>query len=221
MCSKKIIITGDRSHSIFNKELNEHYHSDKGALSESKHVYIENGLAQIKKTSINILEIGFGTGLNALLSYYFAKSNRLVINYLTIEKFPLSIQLIRQLNYTDLLSLDNNTFSKMHECLWNKEVKIDENFYLHKIKTDLVNFDFTILPEIDLVYYDAFSPSKQPELWTADLFIKIYQKMAPNSLLTTYSSAGIVKRALRAAGFSVRRKPGAGGKFHMLNAFKS
>jgi len=221
MCSPRIITTGDCSHSIYNSKLKEHYHSDKGAISESKHVYIENGLSQIKKNSINILEIGFGTGLNALLSYQYAKNTELNVNYITIEKYPLPAELIQQLNYADLLSLDNNIFSKMHESTWNKEVKLDKSFYLHKIKTDLVNFDFAILPKIDLVYYDAFSPSKQPELWTRDLFEKIYQKMAANSLLTTYSSAGIVKRGLRAAGFHVQRKPGADGKFHMLNAFKN
>ena len=221
MCSKKIIITGDRSHSVLNQELNEYYHSDKGAISESKHVYIENGLSQIKKNLINILEIGFGTGLNALLSYQYAKNNELNVNYITIEKYPLPAELIQQLNYADLLSLDNNLLNKMHECIWNQKVKIAKRFQLFKLQMDVLEFDFSMLPEIDLVYYDAFSPSKQPEIWDKDIFVKIYQKMAANSLLTSYSSAGIVKRGLRAAGFNVRRKPGADGKFHMLNAFKN
>jgi tRNA U34 5-methylaminomethyl-2-thiouridine-forming methyltransferase MnmC len=220
MKTQNLIITDDGSHSILNTELHEHYHSNKGAISESKHVYIENGIACIKKTSINILEIGFGTGLNALLTHQYADDNHLKINYISIEKNPVQPELIRQLNYANLLSLDNNIFKKMHNCLWNQPVKISDNFYLHKIKKDIVNFDFEILPEIDLVYYDAFSPSKQAELWTEEIFSKIYQKMSLNALLTTYSSAGLVKRALRAAGFKVYRKKGAHGKFHMLNAFK-
>ena len=220
MKTQNLIITDDGSHSIFNTKLNEHYHSNKGAISESKHVYIENGIACIKKTSINILEIGFGTGLNVLLTLQYASDNNLKINYISIEKNPIKPELIRQLNYTNLLSMDNNILKKMHECFWNQPVKISENFYLHKIKEDVVNFDLGILPEIDLVYYDAFSPSKQAELWTEEIFSKIYQKMGLNGLLTTYSSAGIVKRALRAAGFKVYRKQGAHGKFHMLNALK-
>lgn len=220
MYSPKIIITGDCSHSIFNDELNEHYHSDKGAISESKHVFIENGLAQINKASLNIFEIGFGTGLNALLSYQYAKGNELKINYISIEKYPLPLELIQQLNYTDLLSLDENIFNKMHESAWNQSIEISKNFHLLKLNSDLLEFDFSTLPKIDLVYYDAFSPSKQPSLWTEELFYKIFLKMSAHSVLTTYSSAGVVKRALREVGFNVKRKPGAHGKFHMLNAFK-
>ncbi|MCF6242987.1 MAG: tRNA (5-methylaminomethyl-2-thiouridine)(34)-methyltransferase MnmD [Bacteroidales bacterium] len=216
-----IIITDDGSHSIFNEVLNEHYHSKAGAISESKHVYIENGLLLLNKSSVNIFEFGFGSGLNALLTYQYANYNNLIINYITIEKYPVSSELIHKLNYPALLSLDNKIFEKMHESAWNQAVKISENFYLHKFKDDLVNFDFNNLPLIDIVYYDAFSPSKQAELWTEELFRKIYRKMNLNGLLTTYSSAGIVKRALRAAGFKVIRKPGAHGKFHMLNAFKN
>jgi len=220
MDNPKLIITGDGSHSIFNEKLNEHYHSDKGAIAESIHVFIENGLMQISKTDINIFEIGFGTGLNTLLTYKYAIENNLNINYFSIEKFPVSIALAKQLNYPVLLQTEKELFVRLHESDWNTTVKISGNFYLTKFQADLSTFDFNLFSEIDLVYFDAFSPSKQPEMWTTDIFKKIYSKMQENGLLTTYSSAGLVKNALREAGFTVKRKPGAHGKFHMLNAFK-
>ena len=215
----QIKTTGDGSHSIYNQTLDEHYHSTQGAVAESMHVFIENGLKLISKKKINILEVGFGTGLNALLTYQYSARNSLDINYIGIEKYLLSETFVSKLNYSSLLPVDNNVFLQLHKNQISKP-DISPFFHLKKINTDINNVDFRTLPYIDLVYYDAFSPSKQPELWTENIFKKIYDKMNTGGLLTTYSSAGIVKKSLRNVGFTVKRKPGAHGKFHMINALK-
>lgn len=216
----KLIATADGSHTVLSAETNETYHSENGAINESVHVYIQNGLSQITKNEMNILEIGFGTGLNALLTYQYALEHTKQINYFSIEKFPLGEELIGQLNYPEQLKIEKESFLRLHNCKWDNWEQINNNFKLFKQQADLTAFDFTKLKNIDLVYFDAFSSSKQPELWTEKIFKQLYQIMLPDGLLTTYSSAGIVKRALRAAGFKVKRKPGPKGKFHMLNAFR-
>jgi len=216
----KLIATTDGSHTVLSTETNETYHSENGAINESVHVYIQNGLSQITKNEINILEIGFGTGLNALLTYQYALEHTKQINYFSIEKFPLEQEVIGQLNYPEQLNIEKESFLKLHQCKWDNWEQINNNFKLFKRQADLTKFDFSKLNNIDLVYYDAFSPSKQPELWTEEIFRQLYQIMSTDGFLTTYSSAGIVKRALRAAGFKVKRKPGPKGKFHILNAFR-
>ena len=217
---KKLIKTTDGSHTVVDTKTNETYHSENGAINESIHVYIQNGLSRTTKDEINILEIGFGTGLNALLTYQYALGHAKQINYFSIEKFPLGQEIIEQLNYPGQLKIEKEIFLKLHSCKWANWEQINNNFKLFKQQTDLTEFDFSKLKNIDLVYFDAFSPSKQPELWTVKIFEQLYQIMCPNALLATYSSAGTVKRALRATGFTVKRKPGPKGKFHILNAFK-
>lgn len=216
----KLIITEDGSHTVFNSRTDETYHSENGAISESQHVFIQNGLSLIKKDEINILEIGFGTGLNALLTYQFAIEHKKKVNYFAIEKFPLKQEIVQQLNYSEKLNIDKKVFLNLHSSEWNKLQNLYPNFGLNKQHADLRDYDFTEQKNIDLVYFDAFSPIKQPELWTEDIFEQIYQIMSIGGLLTTYSSAGIVKRALRGVGFNVKRKPGPKGKFHMLNALR-
>ncbi|OQY02524.1 MAG: hypothetical protein B6I20_06840 [Bacteroidetes bacterium 4572_117] len=220
LSENKLILTTDGSHTVLNSGIGETYHSENGAINESLHVFIQNGLSLINKTEINILEIGFGTGLNALLTYQFAAANNKNINYFTLEKFPLKKGLVKQLNYTEKLSVDNEFFLKLHDLGWDNESNISPNFRLIKRKSDLLDYNFNELKNIDLVFFDAFSPSKQPELWTKNIFDKIYNAMSVSGLLSTYSSAGVVKRALREVGFKVKRKPGPKGKFHMLNATK-
>ncbi len=216
----KLIITEDGSHTVVHSGLSETYHSEKGAINESQHVFIQNGLSLIEKEVINILEIGFGTGLNALLTYQFAIEHKKKINYLALEKYPLKEEIVRQLNYSEKLNLDKDIFLNLHSSEWNKWQNLNPNFELNKQHIDLLEYDFTKQKNIDLVYFDAFSPSKQPELWTEAIFERIYHIMSTGGILTTYSSAGIVKRALRGVGFNVNRKPGPKGKFHMLNASK-
>jgi len=216
----KLIATADGSHTVLSTETNETYHSENGAINESVHVYIQHGLSQIKKNEINILEIGFGTGLNALLTKQYALEHAKQIIYFSIEKFPLGEETIGQLNYPEQLKIEKESFLKLHHCKWDNWEQVYSNFKLFKQQVDLTEFDFTKLKNIDLVYFDAFSPSKQPELWTEEIFRQLYQIMSPDGFLTTYSSAGIVKRALRTVGFKVKRKPGPKGKFHILNAFR-
>ena len=212
----KKIITADNSPTLYVPELNEHYHSVNGALQESIHIFINAGLKHIQKENINILEIGFGTGLNTVLTFSENKKLKKNIYYETIEKYPLSKDIIE-----DLI---NNNFTEpeiteqIHQIPWEKEIMISDNFYLKKIKTDLK----TYFPEhtFDLVYFDAFAPEKQPELWTEEIFKKIYDATKQNGILVTYSAKGIVKQALRAAGFIVKRLPGPIGKRHMIQAIK-
>ncbi|MEN8120766.1 MAG: tRNA (5-methylaminomethyl-2-thiouridine)(34)-methyltransferase MnmD [Bacteroidota bacterium] len=220
MVKEELIVTEDGSHTVMSSGLAETYHSEKGAINESQHVFIQNGLSLIEKNEINILEIGFGTGLNALLTYRFAIENKKKINYFTLEKYPLKTELIKQLNYPEKLNIDEEVFFNLHSSEWNKLQNLNPYFGLKKQHADLLEYDFTKQKNIDLVYFDAFSPSKQPELWTELIFKRIFWIMATYGLLTTYSSAGIVKRGLRSAGFTVKRKPGPKGKFHMLNAIK-
>jgi len=215
-----LIVTGDGSHTILNAKINESYHSENGAINESQHVFIQNGLSAIDKKEINILEIGFGTGLNALLTYQYAIEHNKVINYFTIEKYPISHELVKQLNYPEQLKIDPQVFFNLHNYEWNKSHQLNSNFSFKKYHVNLIDFSFSKLKNIDLVYFDAFSPTKQPELWTESIFKQIYELLLTGGLLTTYSSAGIVKRALRSVGFKVKRKPGPKGKFHMLNATK-
>jgi len=218
---KKIIKTDDGSHTIYLKDIDETYHSNNGAINESLYVFIKNGLSQIKKTNINILEIGFGTGLNAFLSILYAINNNLTITYTTIEKYPIDISIIEKLNYPKLLNSDKNLFFNLHNSIWNKTVVINKNFKLLKIFNDLENYVYNPDFKIDIVYFDAFSPKTQEKLWTIDIFEKIYKIMDKNAVFCTYSSAGIVKRNLRSVGFKVKRLQGPKGKFHILNAFKN
>ena len=215
-----VIFTDDDSMSLQNCTLNESYHSGFGALQESKHVFIKNGLNNfIDKKEINILEFGFGTGLNTLLALEFAKTNKIKISYISIEKYPVELKYIQRLNYDELVPKVGNKFIDLHKSEWEKEVKISEYFTLIKIENDFLE---TELPQnIDVVFYDAFSPDTQPELWTKELFSNIFNHMNSNSILTTYSSKGIVKQALRNSGFKVKRLEGPIGKHHILNAIKT
>jgi len=212
----KKIITADQSPTLYLSELDEHFHSINGALQESLHIFINAGLKQIKKNNINILEIGFGTGLNAVLTYDEATLSKQKILYETIEKYPLPINIIE-----DLLA-DNfpekNIAIQIHKAKWGKKVKISDNFHLKKVKTDLKNF----IPNnyYNLIYFDAFAPDKQPDLWTEDIFVKLYNATKKNGILVTYSVKGTVKQALRNAGYFVKRLPGPAGKRHMLQAIK-
>lgn len=218
----KIIITGDGSHSLFVPEINEHYHSSFGALSESRHVFIETGLRfRFSKLSIiNILEVGFGTGLNALLTCLEAKNQR--IGYTAIEAFPLTIDMIQQLNYPKLLEdrRAGEIFSKLHQAKWEQPSSITEQMILTKKKVLLEAAHFAPR-SFDLVYFDAFAPEVQPELWTAGIFERLFGWLTTGGILVTYSSKGTVKQNLRTAGFAVERLAGPPGKRHILRATKA
>lgn len=217
----QIIITDDGSNSIYLPVLDETYHSKYGAINESRHVFITNGLANCKKKSVNIFEVGFGTGLNALLTAIYAEENMQVVYYTSVEKFPLEMEITSTLNFGSLISNSENIFQKIHKAEWGVWNQMSDYFKLQKNKQDLISGECTIPEDVDLIYFDAFAPSKQPELWNESLFKKLFAKLVPGGFLVTYSSAGVVKRALRSAGFIVKRLPGPAGKHHMLVATKS
>jgi len=218
----KIITTGDGSHSIEVSGKNELYHSKFGAIRESKHVYIEAGLNPLLKTNpaIHIFEMGFGTGLNALLTLIEAEKHQQKIIYETIELSPLEASLIAALNYCKHLQRKDlqGTFEQLHASEWGKEDCITPYFSFKKIKTDLMAYP---LPDhINLIYYDAFDPNAQPELWQEEIFKRLFDSLYHNGILTTYCSKSMVRRAMQNAGFIVEKLPGAPGKREMIRAIK-
>ncbi len=220
MIDPQIVKTADGSDTIYLPELDETYHSIFGAVQEANHIFIENGLKFIKKNSITVLEIGFGTGLNALLTAKYAIENDLKIEFITIEKFPLANELLVQLSYANHSNPDEMLFRKIHDAEWEKPTIINSYFSVQKIKGDILNPDFEINKEIDIIFFDAFAPSKQGEIWDEKVFKLLYQYLNMDGILVTYSSAGIVKRALRTSGFNVKRLIGPPGKHHILLASK-
>ena len=232
MFYRKIIPTEDGSATIFIPEWNESYHSRHGAIQEAYHVFIQNGLDLIssKNQEISILEIGFGTGLNALISLCESVSDNFKLNYTGIEKYPVSEEEFSILNYpkslkefnTDLNFSENELnqfYNQLMRANWESSVSIHENFSLNKIQSDFLEFNY---PEnqFDLIYFDAFGARVQPELWTEILFEKLYKSLKSEGILTTYSAKGSVRRALISVGFQVEKKPGPPGKREMLVAVK-
>lgn len=212
-----VIQTDDGSSSVYDLQFGENFHSTYGAIEESNHVYIVNGLKLLQKDELRILEVGFGTGLNCLLTIINKETNQRIY-YNSIEKFPLSKEHIAKLNYSDKLKVSDEIFEKISNAEWDKQCEIFDNFYLKKIKIDLL--DFIPVDFYDIIYFDAFSPNAQPELWTTEIFKKLFYNLKQNGILTTYSSKGDVKRALRSAGFEVFRIVGPKGKRHILMALK-
>ena len=217
-----LIITSDGSHSLHSAQLNESYHSVHGAVSESIHIFIEAGLNKILETKneINILEVGFGTGLNAFLTRFFGEEKNAKISYQGIEAFPVKENIYTQLNYPQILNkTDNQYFLDLHLSPWNEWIEISTNFRLLK---HLSPISEAILPEsfFDLVYFDAFAPQFQPEMWTKEVFEKLWMSMKEDAILTTYCCKGEVKRTLQSVGFSIEKLPGPKGKREMLRARK-
>ncbi len=212
-------ITGDNSHTLYVPELDEHYHSVHGAVQESEHIFIKNGLAKCRKKTLNILEVGFGTGLNAFLTYCYAQKENLNINYTGIEKYPVPSDVILELNYAEQTHYSSDVFLKLHKTAWEIPTALSDNFTLLKLQVDLLNF--TSSDKFDLIYFDAFAPEKQSHLWTETVFQNLYNVLNINGMLVTYSAKGTVKQALRSAGFTVKRLAGPPGKRHILNTLKS
>jgi len=216
----EIRTTADGSDTIYSSEFNETYHSINGAITESVHVFIESGFKQLTINNVSVLEIGFGTGLNAFLTLKEAKKEKKTVSYLTIERFPISENLVKCLNYSEIYSpKDEGDFQFLHQSEWGKEIPVTNFFKLTKINTDIVTYDYG-LEKYDVVYFDAFSPNIQPELWTYEIFKKIYQAMKFGGVLTTYCAKGEVRRNMKAAGFIVERLPGPPGKREMLRGTK-
>ncbi len=214
----KLVPTEDGTSTFFNQSLQEHYHSLSGSYTESMHVYIESGLRFLAQSQITVFEVGFGSGLNALLTLIESLTRSLKIHYFTIEKYPVTEELWTKFNLPAHIEQYLNYFITLHKSPWDKDVQITGNFVLHKILGDWTQYE--IQEEIDLVYYDAFSYDKQPEMWAQERFEMICRKMRPGGVLTTYAAKGVIKNNLRQAGFSVWRLPGAPGKRHMVRAIK-
>ena len=221
---REIKTTNDGSKTLFINKLNENYHSHHGALQEAEHVFIKNGLNLINDCEINILELGFGTGLNVLVTIneYLKTDKNHVINYFSLEKYPINESEVKDLAYFE--HFDNpefkNIYQKIHLADWEKSVEIISGFNLKKIECDFFDLKDIDLPKINLVYFDCFGARVQPDLWEKPLFELVSDKMAINGLLTTYSSKGSVRRILQELNFQVEKKQGPPGKREMINAIK-
>ena len=210
--------TEDGSSTLFLPELDEHYHSVKGAVAEARCVYIESGLHAIARRSVSVFEMGFGTGLNAFLSLLDAEQRGVSIRYTAIERFPLPETTVSSLGYATLGGETGvSLFTALHRAPWDTLVPITPRFSLRKLKGDLLSASWTSL--YDVVFYDAFAPEKQPELWEEPVFRKLFDAMLPGGVLTTYCAKGEVRRRLQRVGFTVERLPGPpGGKREILRA---
>jgi tRNA U34 5-methylaminomethyl-2-thiouridine-forming methyltransferase MnmC len=214
------VLTEDGSSTLFVPELNEHYHSIHGALQESMHVFIREGYSQMRNFPAHIFEAGFGTGLNAFLTYLASEKEGKSIHYSAIEKYPVEDHFVRLLNYPEKTDpAKAEIFHAIHDALWDQDIRISENFILSKMKGDLRGVQLQD-SSYDLVYFDAFSPAVQPELWTEDIFRMLFQSMKEGACLVTYSVKGSVTRILKAAGFSLEKLPGPPGKREMTRATK-
>ncbi|WP_159247934.1 tRNA (5-methylaminomethyl-2-thiouridine)(34)-methyltransferase MnmD [Tenacibaculum maritimum] len=218
---REIIITSDGSTTIHLPDWNEQYHSKHGAIQEAYHVFIRNGLEALPIANISILEIGFGTGLNCFITFLEAQKKAISINYTGVEGYPIQKEELEKLNYVTALSAGSQSaiFDKMHEVLWNEEQEITKEFSLLKKQQFFEDIDEE--NAYDLVYFDAFGATNQPELWTEVIFEKMYKAMKKGGVLVTYSAKGSVRRAMQAVGFVVERLPGPPGKREMLRAVKT
>lgn len=217
---KQLVVTEDGSHSIYLPELDEHYHSRHGAIQESKHVFINAGLRTICPgiSKAEILEIGMGTGLNAFLTWLESKELANDISYTALEPFPVSREMASQLNYPGLLEAeeDKTIFSKIHQLPFGQEERFSGKFTF--IKNELKVQEAELQQQYHVIYFDAFGPRVQPEMWTEDVFKKLYEALLPGGALVTYCAKGEVKRTLRAVGFEVETLPGPPGKREMVRA---
>ena len=217
---REIIITSDGSTTIHLPDWNEQYHSKHGAIQEAYHVFIKSGLDQLESDEISILEIGFGTGLNAFITFLESQNRNLKIDYVGVEAYPVSADEVEKLNYISELKADSfaDAFQKIHNTSWEEKHHISEGFQLTKRKQFFE--DIEDQNAFDLIYFDAFGARNQPELWTEPIFQKMYDALKVGGILTTYAAKGSVRRAMLAVGLEVERLPGPPGKREMLRAKK-
>jgi tRNA U34 5-methylaminomethyl-2-thiouridine-forming methyltransferase MnmC len=219
----QLFITSDGSHTIADVQSNVTFHSRHGAISESRHIYIDYGLKPALKTHhhISIFEMGFGTGLNAFLSLLSIEHCSTTIYYETVEPFPLSQEIYGLLNYAQVLSVPEKQqqFTLLHNSSWNKMVEINKSFTLKKFTDQIETFSFT--NNYDLVFWDAFDPITQPAVWSREIFSRLRKQMNEGARLLTYSSKTVVQQVLRSSGFSVEKLPGPHGKREIIRATAS
>lgn len=220
MNNVKVIFTKDGSKTLHMPEHNEQYHSIHGAINEAEHVFIKNGLRECEQDKLTIFEMGFGTALNAFMTYLESKKTSQNVRYYTIENNPLPLKLVESLEYPDILNARNeeSIFSLLHTSEWNALTTITPTFELFKISDDIQKL--TLDDKVDLVYYDAFGPRVQADLWTERIFSVISAVMKPESILVTYCAKGEVKRILKRLGFVVETLTGPPGKREMVRAKK-
>ena len=221
---RKIVISEDGSSTIYQSEIDEHYHSINGAKQESQHIFINAALRHWLENNhysktVNILEIGLGTGLNALLTVL--ETTDIKINYYTFEAYPVEEEILKELKYHNSLE-ELDIFKQIHDAKWNELQIITDNFSICKIDKDFSQFTSEQFDQLfDVVYFDAFSPEKQAEMWTIDIFAKLYQWMHQGGIMTTYCAKGYVRRSMQEVGFIVERIPGPPGKREILRSSKN
>jgi len=217
---KEIVKTTDGSYTLYVPELDETYHSTNGALQESNHVFIEAGLRFSALKKVSVLEVGFGTGLNALTTFNEAKKSNLTIEFTSLEAYPLEWDEVSKLNYMGMEGYQQyaSPFEKMHLSSWGEFTDITESFALRKLNLKLQEISFE--NTFDIIYFDAFAPQIQPELWTEEIFALMYKALKSKGVLVTYCAKGTVKRALKAVGFELQSIPGPPGKREMSRAVK-
>ena len=217
---REIIQTLDGSTTIHLPEWDECYHSKHGAIQEAQHVFIKNGLSLFPNKSISILEIGFGTGLNAFITVLEGKKMKQVIEYIGVEAYPVTASEILSMNYVEELNanLHREIFEKIHESNWGENIALSDDFKLMKRK----QFFEAITDEnrFDLIYFDAFGYRVQPELWSTTIFAKMFAALKTNGVLVTYAARGVVKRSMIEVGFTVEKLAGPPGKREMFRATK-
>lgn len=220
----EIFETQDGSNSIVSNTFGVSYHSKYGAIKETKHVFIEAGLLyqSLKSTQLDILDVGFGTGLNAYLTLLEGHARDLTIHYQTVEKFPLPEEYLDKLNYIQLLPAPlelSQAFRQMHQAPWEEWIELNAKFSFRKIKSEVQNIDFT--DAFDIIYYDAFAPTAQPELWEQPVMQKMKEALKPGGCLVTYCAKGAFKRTLKALGMEVEALQGPPGKREMTRAVRT
>lgn len=218
---RKIIKTLDGSTTIQLVDWNECYHSKNGAVQEAQHVFINNGLYLLEGKSVSVLEIGFGTGLNAFVTYLESQKNGFSIDYVGIEAYPVLEEEAFAMNYVQTLdALQYETaFRFMHQSPWEVRNQISPDFFLTKKQQLFQDIDF--VNQFDIIFFDAFGYQVQPELWSTEIFEKMYKALKQKGILVTYAARGVVKRSLLEVGFQVEKKPGPPGKREMMVGFKS
>jgi tRNA U34 5-methylaminomethyl-2-thiouridine-forming methyltransferase MnmC len=217
---REIIQTLDGSTTIHLQEWDECYHSKHGAIQEAQHVFIKNGLSLFENKHVSILEIGFGTGLNAFITFLEAKKLNQTIDYVGVEAYPISAEEVLSMNYVEELNATDESaiFKTMHESNWEEKISLNKDFSLTKRKQFFEAIDD--IEKFDLIYFDAFGYRVQPELWSTEIFQKMYNALKPNSVLVTYAARGVVKRSMIEVGFTVEKLAGPPGKREMFRARK-
>ncbi len=207
-------LTEDGSHTLYLPQMDEHYHSVHGAIQESRHVFIDAGFEACVAEQPRVFEVGFGTGLNALLTAIETGKCGRKVSYTSVELYPLALEQALMLNYGKILG-EETLFANLHKAAWNESAALNDWFDLKKIETD-----FASMPmgenEYDLIYFDAFAPNKQADLWQQEIFDRLFRSLRPDGIFVTYCAKGVVRRMLQASGFVVERLPGPPGKHEML-----